>query len=54
MKSRANANNTSPNPRRKKTLRSATAQPTAKPVLEHMSPQLRRTVPTLRGFKGVL
>ena len=42
MKPRANASTASAKPRRKKTPRSGTVQPPAKPVLERMSPELRR------------
>ena len=54
MKPRANANTTSPKPRRKKTPHSGTVQPPAKPVLERMSPESRHAVLALRGLKGVI
>ena len=54
MKPHANANTVSPKPRRKKTPHTSAARPAVKPVLERMSPELRRTVLALRGLKGVL
>ena len=50
----ADANTASPNSRRKTTPHANVARPAAKPVLERMSPELRRAVMALRGLKGVL
>ena len=54
MKPRANAATASPKRLRKKTPHSTVTPPAAKPVLERMSPELRRAVLALRGLKGVL
>ena len=54
MKPRAAATTVPSKPRRKQTPRGAAPRPTAKPVLERMSPELRRAVMALRGLKGVL
>lgn len=50
----ATANTAPSKPRRKKTPHTSAARPATKPVLERMSPELRRAVLALRGLKGVL